>query len=356
MKWTINSITLQHIGKNKLKIVSLVLIMMMLVGIIFPKPILTHLKILLFISEEFPQIPVKPLSLLSKTPKHTVVEFDSQNGKVVADLYLPQSDNKSKSAIIPAVGVRMQEKDKILIRQFSEALARLGYIVLWPRLERLEKGEALPEKPQTFIEAFKFLANLQQIDSERITFAGFSVGSSTALVAATDPQISHKVHGLIFFGGAFDLLEYLKSLASKSYKVNGSQVEWRVADDARNHAKGLLLTEGIEEMVNVFEYSDPMIIDEVIENAPKEEREKLNRFNPREVISQFRTRTFILHDKSDVYVPYLESVKLYQALPKSQVGAFVITDLFDHVQPNRPINLGELARLYGFLYKVFLYL
>lgn len=326
-----------------------------MLGVIFQKQLSTHFKILTFITEEFPQIPVKPLGLISQPPQYQWVEFDSVNGKVVADLYIPQSPQNPYPGVILAMGVDTDEKNKALIRHFGDTMARLGYVVLWPRLTVLDQGQSLPEEPETFVEGFKYLAGLPQTDSKRITFVGFSVGSSTALVASSDPEISHEVHALVFFGGQFDIFDYLFSLASKTYHIDGKRVKWNVSDGARDHAKGLLEAKNATQAAQIFETEEVDKIENILSNLPAQEKEGLQKYNPKSYLSEYKGRLFILHDVSDTYVPYVESVKLSQALPKER-GVFVITDIFEHVQPNRPINMGELVKLYGFLYKVFEFL
>ncbi|MBI2039579.1 hypothetical protein HYT18_00725 [Candidatus Microgenomates bacterium] len=340
---------------NRKKLLIIFLVILALV-VIFQKQLLTHLKIILFITEEFPQIPVKPLGLITQSPQHEWVEFDppAGGGKVVADLYIPQKPQQPQPAVILAMGVKTSEDDKPLIWHFGETMARLGYVVLWPRLEVLDKGQSLPEEPETFLESFKYVAGLPQTDSERITFVGFSVGSSTALVAASQPEISDKVHALVFFGGQFNIFDYLLSLTTKTYQRDGKRIEWKVADDARNHTKTLLEVKHATQASQIFEIDDENKIKDIFSNLPSIEKEALQRYNPQKHLPDFKGKLFILHDMSDNYVPYVESVKLSQALPKQQIGAFILTNLFEHVQPKRPLswqNIKELFKLYGFLYK-----
>lgn len=306
---------------KRLPIITLIFAILLIFSFVFQSQIGTHFKIALFITEVFPQIPIKPLGLLSNPPFHDRVEFETKNGKVVGDLFTP-IEPEPKSVLILAMGVKTSPKDKLILLHFAQTMARLGYVVLWPRLEVLDKGESLPEDPETFIEAFRYLGGLPQTDSERISFVGFSVGSSTAYVASSDPQIRDKVHALVFFGGFYDIYEYLKALFAGG--------DWRPHQDAINHAKTLLAAKGVAS-----------------------DSAELKGFSPKEHISDFKAKIFILHDKSDTYVPYTESQKLYDAMPKEQIAAYHISGLFEHVQPNRPINLAELVKLYGFLYKVF---
>ena len=131
---------------------------------------------------------------------------------------------------------------------------------------------------------------------------------------------------------------------------------WRhydVSDDARSHAKGLLEVKQADHLVKIFDATSSAQIKNILSSAPDREVNVLKKYSPKEKLKQFKAKIFILHDKSDTYVPYVESIKLYQALSKEQVKAYHISDLFEHVQPNRPINFSELVKLYVFLYKVF---
>lgn len=333
----------------------LLLSVILLLGVIFQKQLTTHLRIALFITEQFPQIPIKPLGLVSGSPDHRWVELGSINGKIVGDLFIPPSGEQN-SALIVAMGIKTAEDDKPLILHFADSLSRLGYVVFWPRLEVLDKGQALPEEPETFVKAFEYLEKEPFVNPERISYMGFSVGSSVAMVASEDLQIKDKVHGLIFFGGFYDVLDYLVSLATKSTKLNGQILPWDPAPDAVDHAKGLLKTRKADRLVKIFEATSSSQAYNLIKGAPQDEIDSLKKYNPRENLNDFKAKIFILHDKLDTYVPYTESIKLYEAMPKNQIATYHISDLFEHVQPNRPISVGELVKLYGFLYKIFNYL
>ena len=343
---------------TKRQILIFILVILVLLGVIFQKPLMTHFKIILFISEQFPQISIKPLGLLSKSPTYQRIELDSVNGKIVGDLFTPNpsTDAQGRSALIVAMGIKTTEDDKPLILHFADSLARLGYVVFWPRLEVLDQGQALPEESETFIKAFEYLEKGPFINPERISYMGFSVGSSTAMVASSKSEIRDKVHTLIFFGGYFNIFDYLLSLSTKTFYLGEEKIVWKAAPDAIDHAKGLLEVRGANEILKLFHNKSMEEAENLLKEAPEEEINGLKKYSPSEAVANFKAKIFILHDKSDTYVPYVESIKLSQILPKEQIKAYHISDLFDHVQPNRPINVGELLKLYGFLYKTLSYL
>lgn len=324
--------------------IKLTLIALIILALLFFQPIVAATKVLLFISEQFPQIPLKPLHLLTNQPKHEQVKFGDG---IVADLFLPGRVEENP-AIILAMGVRTNEKDKPTLLGFANTLTRLGYVVIWPRLEDLDKEIVKYEKPQTFVESFRYLEKRPEVDKNRISFVGFSVGSSITMVATEDQSINDQVQSLIFFGGYYNIYDYLKALATKSMVVDGQNISWNPSEDGVNHAKGILEKEGLK--LEQFEK---------VEEIPEPQKNALLRFSPDQRIENYKAPIFILHEKADNYVPFVESIKLKQALDGKVPVAFHLANLFEHVQPKKgfsPELIGEFAGLFGFLYKVFLYL
>lgn len=329
----------------KTKVSLFLLMLIFALGVIFFKPMIASFKVVLFISEQFPQIPVKPLSVLTSPPLHSKVQFDSPNGNVVADLIVPTeqlgtTSKKQKPALILAMGVKTQEKDKVILLNFAKTLARLGYTVFWPRLEILDKGVSSFEEPETFIKSFEYLSELDVVDKKRISLVGFSVGSSIALVAAEDERINNKLHSLVFFGGYYNLADYLNALANKTDA-------WQPAEGAVNHVLEIAKEKKWGESLN-----------DLLE-AQSSQSEVFRKLSPSQNLKNFKARIFIIHDKSDSYVPYAESIKLNSSLPSEVEKTFVLLNLFEHVQPKKELSwqiIFELLKLYGFLNKVFYYL
>lgn len=322
--------------KKYLPIIVIILFLVLL------KPLFAFTKTALFISQEFPQIPVKPLHFLTPQPKHEELFFGKQ--RVKTDLFLPKTDKK-RPALIVAMGVRIHEKDRPLLLGFCDTMARLGYIVLLSRLEDLENEVVLNERPETFVESFEYLAKRKGVDSGRISFVGISVGSSLALVAAEDKRINENVHAFVFFGGYYSIIDYFHSLATRRIAMNGLVTPWDASDSAQNHAKNILEKEGAA----LEQFKEPEKLDPNL-------REALLRFSPDKNISSFRAPIFILHEKSDTSVPYVESIKLKNALKGNLPVIFKQINLFEHVQPKKAISpgmLNEFLGLFGFLYRVF---
>ena len=257
------------------------------------------------------------------------------------------------------MGVKTNEKDKLVILDFADSLSRLGYIVFWPRLEILEKGLSDFEKPSTFVASYKYLENQKSVNKNRITFVGFSVGSSIAFAAASDPQIAAKPRSLVFFGGYYDIFEYLENLATKTFALNGQKVSWQPDQSAINHVKEILDTNQ-SSLAQIFkDVKSTKTIDEILRSLPENEIDKLKDLSPKEMTDNYKTPTFILHERNDTFVPFAQSIALKTALPENLQKSYLITNLFEHVQPQKGTNpkiLGEIAKLYIFLYKTLYFL
>lgn len=323
------------------RIATIILLLVGVGAILFLRVVEINTKALLLISQEFPQIPFKPLHLLTPKPEAEQVELTAGEQKITADIFYP-SENGRYPALILAMGVRTNEQDKPVILGFADTLARLGYVVTWPHSQNLDEDKIGFESPETFRAAFNYLSReagsrsagktRPDVDSQRISFVGFSVGSSLAMVAAEDSSISKDVHGFVFFGGYYNIFDYLKALATPGI--------WQPHEGATSHAKKVLGFEGLT--LDNFEDS------------------RLAKFSPDTNIRNFDSRLFILHDKSDSYVPWTESEKLRDAVCSRVICTYHLSSLLEHAQASKQTFswglVGEFWKMYLFLYQVFDYL
>jgi len=196
------------------------------------------------------------------------------------------------------------------------------------------------------------LGHIELVDRERISLLGFSVGASTALVAASDPTVANAVHAVIFFGGYYEMLGYVLSLATGTMVVDDQTVPWQPEVDAVGHMRQILEAKEAAGVLRVFDAATRDQAEQLVHLAPDWELAELSRFSPAERLDNVRARVFILHDRGDRFVPYIESVKLHGALPSGQVEAFLLTSAFEHAQFKEGVSwelLADLASLYGFV-------
>jgi acetyl esterase/lipase len=321
-------------------------------------PAAGYVKAMLFVGEMFPQAPIRPLEWISGEPRVERIELPSPNGPIVVELFTPTPRFPAlaparRPVIIIAMGVRTSEDDRPIMLRFATTLSRLGYIVAWPRLAPLDRGEAQLERPETFATTFRYLECLEGVDPERISFAGFSIGSSIALVAATDPTIADRVNALVFFAGFYEVFDYLEAIA-RGVSRDGERVESWNGETAVGHTRDVLRNMGATAALQLFE--DGADARAVLDGLPAVERAGLAAISPSTVITGLKAPIVILHDRNDHLVHYFESEKLYRALEGRGEAQLLIVDLFEHVQPRAGLDLATLAeigRLFGLLASTF---
>ncbi len=320
-----------------------------------------HARTLLLLSEMFPLAPIKPLRFLTPTPLHRHVQLATSPEVTVADLFLPGrwfgTRRRTRApAVILCAGLKTQARDRKVVFQLAATFARLGIAAIWPRLDKLDRGIAALEQPSTFVSAHRFLGEVDAVDPERISLLGFSVGSSVALVAATDGAIADRVRAILFFGGYYDLFDYLTAVGTGVAACDGRTVEWRADPGAVSHVRGVLEEERAAHVLAALDARTPEEVRTALRAAPCADLERLQAANPAGRVGSLKAPIFILHDKGDHYVPYCESVKLNRALGPRDGKRFLIVDLFTHTQPRAGLTRKtaiELVRFYGFARELF---
>ncbi|MCI5209115.1 MAG: alpha/beta fold hydrolase [Candidatus Electrothrix sp. ATG2] len=118
------------------------------------------------------------------------VEFNSEGSKVVANLYLPQSNIVDAPAILLCNGFAGVKE--LLLPAFAEYFASAGYIAMTFDYRGFGGSEGEPGRlvPALQIEDIKnaitFLSQRPEVDSSRIGLWGTSYGGANVVVAASE--------------------------------------------------------------------------------------------------------------------------------------------------------------------------
>jgi dienelactone hydrolase len=300
-------------------------------------------KGLLLLFDVFPA-PLKPLRWLTARPRRRRTVGPSPAGPVVTDCWLPGLPWRGRRpAIIIAMGVRTAPHDRPVIGRFATSLARLGFVVCWPRLVALDRGRPGAEEPETFVRALLTLRDDPAVDPARISLLGFSVGGATALVAAADPRIADVVRAVVFFGGYYDVFDFFIEAAAGVPNPDGTR--WRPSAGAMEHLLAVIAALRAPGLLRMFPSASAAEARRALDAIPARERAVLEALNPAAVIDRVRAPVLILHDVQDQMVHASESLKLAQALGPNRVIALTIVDLFEHVQPRAVLSLASLRDL-----------
>lgn len=336
------------------------------VAIVFGMALLTFLVILgithegrvaiqtaLLVTEVLPQAEWRPLRAISRTPLIEQVEYAYPGGRGQASLFRPDDGNRH-GAIILFLGINPDLEDPTLHR-LAEGLAREGIVVLLPRPVELLQGRVSYQDVDNLIGAFRYLRGEPFVDPKKVGFAGFCVGSSLSLIAAGDLRIAADVRFVNFFGGYFSAADLLMAMTTRRISLDGQTEAWEPNQDALQwFSQQMVLNasgrDGQEAVNRVLANRDPERAPALYEALPEEMKAHFQRLSPSNALAWLEAKLFVMHDRNDTYVPYVESERLVAALEDYPKKHYTRFDLFQHMHPQRQLPALDFAREVGKLY------
>ena len=333
----------------------------------------------------------KPLNLLSATPTRVSLHYRETESGDLADLWLPAdaSADRRVGAMLLVFGVNNLGREHPAVQRVADALARTGVAVLVPDSATLLEGRLEVGEIDDVVRAFDLLAERPEVDPERVGIVGFSVGGSLALIAAADERIVQRIRYVNAFGAYGDARSYLASMAAHAYELDGEEVEWLPSPLARQVFAGFvfesipdaddraLLTEAYETAIVEGERPEPDLeleerlgpaglavyrlivagsLDEArgaIDALPAPAQEFMDAISPVERLDGLRTDIYLMHERDDHHVPFVESRLLADELePRGSLARHAEFRLFDHVQPGDVDLIAAAPELWKLLWHV----
>ncbi|MCC6174232.1 MAG: dienelactone hydrolase family protein [Chloroflexi bacterium] len=334
-------------------------------------------------------LPLDPLTYLTPPPARETVSFPYSVGQVDADIYAPGTPGRY-GAVILILGARPVDRDDPTLVRFAEGLSRAGLVVMIPASSQLAAGRILPEEVDAVVGEVDLLEARPDVDPARIGIFGFSVGGSVAVQAAADPRLDGRLVLVNAFGSYDDSRNLIRAVSTRSLAYAGVDEEWipnpltlwvlarQLVDTLPDeHDRDILDRIYLQEDAAARDDVEAMtpvgraalgLLDGL--SPPEAERalalmspatiERLRGISPSLVLGRVHTRLFLMHDRGDRFIPYTESRIMAEQAPAGVVARYAEFDLFDHVMPDRaptsPTFYIEVARLFGQLYGVLLYL
>lgn len=233
-----------------------------------------------------------------------------------------------------------------------------------------------PAEVENLVWAFRHLRTLDYVNPDRIGMAGFSVGGSFTMVAASDSRISDDVAFVNAFGAYYDARDFFIQIASNTKRSGDTLENWDVdpltrrvftnelIEVAPTQAERDILTrrfvdnaevatielDGLAGTANIsrrlLDGTDPVEAERLLNQMPPDFLEKLDGISPRNHIDSYRNRLLIMHDVGDPLIPVGESRRLVETLRSQgrQNMRYTETEIFEHVRPGADLQLWPLVK------------
>ena len=321
------------------------------------------------------EFPVNIPSVFTSDPVREELMYPQSNGTGVADVYRVQGSGR-KAAVLIFLGANAAGRDDEAVVRLGNALARAGFIAMfhWSPTMALQHNID-PNEIENLVWAYEHLREQDYVDPERVGLAGFCVGASFALIAATNQRIRDDVAFVNDFGGYYNARDMLLQISSRSRFYLDEVDPW----DPDILTKKVFANEIIEAIDDPFEKD--LLTRAFIDNqeVPQEEIDGLSReasaayillegtdlenaqalyddlpetfkldmlrISPSTFIGDLNARVAILHDRDDDLVPSVESRRLVDVLNDSgHDHRYTEVLAFEHVRPTSGSGIIDLFR------------
>jgi len=330
------------------------------------------------------------VSVAEEPVRHIQKTIPSSSGTVYLDIYEPTTAPPlipgAREGVVVIPGVGDSRADSQLVN-FSQGLARAGLVVMDMTTPTLLSYALSYQDSDAVVQAFKTLASWPGVGARRVGIIGFSAGDALAAFASADPRIRDQVAFILCFGGYFNTTTLLRTFGRRALDVNGQLQPWHpqyvpIEVLANTIAPLLPFDEGSRLINALSPGGTPLTPDELAQFSPDTVaiyhllngdepaqtdaniaalsapiRALLDQLSPGRVIGQIRAPIYLLHDRSDEYVPFTESIAFDAALNQMHhAHDFALLGIFQHVEVKSNINpsqlLGDGLSLYRILNEV----
>ena len=321
---------------------------------------------------------------------------EKAGGGAPADLYLPAGDsNEVRGCVLLAHGMTdMGRRDHRLVA-FARNLARLGFAAAVPELPGMRRFRPSPGDVDRISESFLWMDGKFSRAGLPCGLFAFSFAAGPALKAAARPRPKDRTGYFIGLGAYFDLKTVLKHLTTGGrggelafpggppvrvgkwlflrYNLSNlgfgphaaaieSIVRLKLADERADISRYKNRLPGeLRNILALIENRDPARFDEIFGLQSSGLRNLIADWSMGRVIAKTRMPLFLLHGRSDPFVPFRESERLAAAARRRGTGSIrlFVARFLGHVDPGSEGAAGsegggwsrfiEALRLAGFV-------
>ena len=347
-------------------------------------------KSALFIPQVLPDIPVRPLEYVTKTPIREKITFTTLDAdKASADLYLPKGEN-SHPAVVFFMGVVPPDRDESRIVALAEGLARTGMVVMIPWLETQHQNRIVEKDIESLVDAFIYLENHPRVMLGKIGMGGICTGASMSIVASQDLRINDRVSFVNSFAGYYDAADFIVATAAKTRFDEVSSTRWNpdsltqnlitthIVDGAFDKDQVILnriiktgewtqqdsddLSSSGRAVLTLISGPNVDAAREAITSLNSRTTQFLENISPSTNIGNLKAEVLLMHDSSDKLVPPEESRRFAKAIESNGRRVYHTEfSLFQravqvHMDDSKGLNtldfLKQAGKLYIHMYNV----
>ncbi len=321
--------------------VALALVAMIVAAALVWRPAATAIHTTAFVAQMLP-VPLKVQGWITPEPQRFTSPFLRHDGTPdVAEVYVIPRD-RPRAAVLMFLGATRGGYDDAEAVKLGYALARTGFVVMYYWSETLGVESRIdPADVANVVAAFQHLSRQDYVDPGRLGLAGFSVGSSYAMVAAADPRIAADIAFVNSFGGYHDLADLIVQIAAGRALNSTAEVPWEPQELTMEVFDSTLLAEapsaprdallaGADGLGDARRHYGAM---------PAGFRSDVAAISPSSHLDAWHSGTAlrVMHDRGDNIIPVGESRRLVVAFAQRRPDvrvSYTETDIFRHVSPD----------------------
>ena len=319
--------------------------------------------------------------------RHTQRTIASQDGPVYLDIYAPTTPTPpipgARQGLLLISGVG----DNRGVPQFvnlAQSLARTGVVAMTVTTDTLMSYTLVPATVDAVVQATLALQHTPGVDARHVGIVGLSAGGSLGMMAAADPRIRDTLGFALSFGGYYNATSLLRDMGRRALAVDGRLVEWQpdpVPIQALANTIALTLPEADQTLLysgfntlnglslspadqarlspagqaayHLLVGDQPDRVAANLAALPAEGHTLLASLSPSSVVGQIHAPVYLLHDQSDIYVPFTESRDFAAALTRlGHPHEFVEFSIFQHVEVKSGLGIGQTIHDGWSLYQI----
>jgi predicted esterase len=261
---------------------------------------------------------------LGKTPFEKT-EYSIQK----VDIYRPVELEEPPFVILFPGFTDKGSKDPRLVN-FARALSGAGIGVAIPQSFTIRNSVFTTNDIDRITDTFTFLQGENFVEKQRIGIIGFSVGGSYVLRAAS--SLGNRPRFILTIGAYYSLSDLIVSIVTEKAVYDGHERNWKP-----NSFPKKLLLDYLEKQIGVTKtdeiFSNNGITFEEFRQNNKKFTEKLDELSPYPILSEIKTRVFLVHDKNDGNTPVEHARKIRDSLPKGIPLYYTELSMLNHVTP-----------------------